>query len=219
MSKPCLIVLYRAILSALSRKTEGRGRSLLVSPRRIVATSRFARGFSFGVNCVIHGIGAPAFFMGALHPQFLTGDRAGGIHARRNLGRGTSYTRTVCPPGRKGAQFLGIVQGASVMMRTLTRGVSTIYPACPEPAFIPAESLHKQSSNLSEVETFSDVADGVEGLLQRTSAAYRDACRLPSASARRDLRAQISDYLSDLVTFCREIEALPATATRRACNG
>lgn len=219
MSKPCLIVLYRAILSALSRKAEGRGRSLLVSSRRIVATSRYARGFSFGVNRVIHGIGAPAFFMGAAHPQILTGDRAGGNHARRFLERGTSYTRTVCPPGRKGVQLLQDVLGASVMMRTLTRGVSTISPSCPEPVYAPAESLHKQSSNLPEVETFSDIANGIEGLLQRTSAAYRDACRLPSASARRDLRAQISDYLSDLVTFCREIEALPATATRRACNG
>ena len=105
MSKSCLTVLYRAILSALSRKAEGRGRSLLVSKRRIVATSRFARGFSFGVNRVIYGIGASAFFTGALHPQFLTGDRAGGNHARRFRLRGTSYTRTVCPPGRRDGQF------------------------------------------------------------------------------------------------------------------
>lgn len=216
MSKPCLTVLYRAILSALVRKNERRRGNLLSSTRRTIAGPRLMRGFSFGGSSN-HGVIASAL-LGALYPQFLTGSRAGGLRACRLLVRGISTPHGLPSPW-KGSAVLQTVLGASAMMRTLTRGASTIYPACPEPAFIPAESLHKQSSNLPEVETFSDIADGVEGLLQLASAAYRDACRLPSASARRDLRARLSEYVSDLVTFCREIEALPATATRRACNG
>lgn len=68
-SAPCAIVRWRAILSVLVRKNEGRGRSLLVSTRRTIATSRFARGVSLG-GSRIHGVIASAF-MGALHPQFL----------------------------------------------------------------------------------------------------------------------------------------------------
>lgn len=73
----CAIARCRAILSVLIRKNEGRGRSLLVSTRRTIATSRFARGVSFG-GSRIHGVIASAF-MGALHPQFLMGSRAGGL--------------------------------------------------------------------------------------------------------------------------------------------
>ena len=65
---PCAIGRWRAILPVLVRKNEGRGRSLLVSTRRTIATSRFARGVSFG-GSRIHGVIASAF-MGALHPPF-----------------------------------------------------------------------------------------------------------------------------------------------------
>lgn len=116
---PCAMGRWRAILSVLVRKNEGRGRSLLVSTRRTIATSRFARGVSFG-GSRIHGVIASAF-MGALHPQFLMGSRAGGFRARRFRVRGTSYTRTACPPRRKDGQFLQAVHGALAMMRTLRK--------------------------------------------------------------------------------------------------
>lgn len=165
-SAPCAIVRWRAILSVLVRKNEGRGRSLLVSTRRTIATSRFARGVSLG-GSRIHGVIASAF-MGALHPQFLMGSRAGGFRARRFRVRGTSYTRTACPPRRKDGQFLQAVHGALAMMRTLSRNVSTAFPSTPEPTF------------------------------------------LPSVAARAELRARVSDYLAELIAFCREVESLPA---------
>ena len=204
----CAIVRCRAILSVLVRKNEGRGRSLLVSTRRTIATSRFARGVSFG-GSRIHGVIASAF-MGALHPQFLMGSRAGGFRARRFRVRGTSYTRTACPPRRKDGQFLQAVHGALAMMRTLSRNVSTAFPSTPEPIFLPVQSCHKRVEERPQVNTFTDVADSAEGLLQRAQAAYRAVASLPSAVARAELRARVSDYLAELIAFCREVESLPA---------
>lgn len=204
---PCAIGRWRAILSVLVRKNEGRGRSLLVSTRRTIATSRFARGVSFG-GSRIHGVIASAF-MGALHPQFLMGSRAGGFRARRFRVRGTSYTRTACPPRRKDGQFLQAVHGALAMMRTLSRNVSTAFPSIPEPTFLPVQSCHKRVEERPQVNTFTDVADSAEGLLQRAQAAYREAAFLPSAVARAELRARVSDYLAELIAFCREVESLP----------
>lgn len=207
-SAPCAMGRWRAILSVLVRKNEGRGRSLLVSTRRTIATSRFARGVSFG-GSRIHGVIASAF-MGALHPQFLMGSRAGGFRARRFRVRGTSYTRTACPPRRKDGQFLQAVHGALAMMRTLSRNVSTAFPSTPEPIFLPVQSCHKHVEERPQVNTFTDVADGAEGLLQRAQAAYRAVASLPSAVARAELRARVSDYLAELIAFCREVESLPA---------
>lgn len=207
-SAPCAMGRWRAILSVLVRKNEGRGRSLLVSTRRTIATSRFARGVSFG-GSRIHGVIASAF-MGALHPQFLMGSRAGGFRARRFRVRGTSYTRTACPPRRKDGQFLQAVHGALAMMRTLSRNVSTAFPSTPEPIFLPVQSCHKRVEERPQVNTFADVADSAEGLLQRAQAAYRAVASLPSAVARAELRARVSDYLAELIAFCREVESLPA---------
>lgn len=204
---PCAIGRWRAILSVLVRKNEGRGRSLLVSTRRTIATSRFARGVSFG-GSRIHGVIASAF-MGALHPQFLMGSRAGGFRARRFRVRGTSYTRTACPPRRKDGQFLQAVHGALAMMRTLSRNVSTAFPSIPEPTFLPVQSCHKRVEERPQVNTFTDVADSAEGLFQRAQVAYREAAFLPSAVARAELRARVSDYLAELIAFCREVESLP----------
>lgn len=207
-SAPCAMGRWRAILSVLVRKNEGRGRSLLVSTRRTIATSRFARGVSFG-GSRIHGVIASAF-MGALHPQFLMGSRAGGFRARRFRVRGTSYTRTACPPRRKDGQFLQAVHGALAMMRTLSRNVSTAFPSIPEPTFLPVQSRRKHVEERSQVNTFADVADSAEGLLQRAQAAYRAVASLPSAVARAELRARVSDCLAELIAFCREVESLPA---------
>lgn len=204
----CAIARCRAILSVLVRKNEGRGRSLLIGTRRTIATSRFARGVSFG-GSRIHGVIASAF-MGALHPQFLMGSRAGGFRACRLLVRGTSYTRTACPPRRKDGQFLQAVLGALTMMRTLSRNVSTAFPSIPEPTFLPVQSRRKHVEERPQVNTFADVADCAEGLLQRAQAAYREAAFLPSAVARAELRARVSDCLAELIAFCREVESLPA---------
>ena len=206
---PCAIGRWRAILSVLVRKNEGRGRSLLVCSRRIVATSRFARGVSFGGNR-IHGLNAPAFIMGALHPQILTGGRGDGFRAYRFLEHGTSYSPRPALPVGKGVQLLQVVLGASAMMRTLSRNVSTAFPFIPEPTFLPVQSCHKRVEERPQVNTFTDVADGAEGIFQRAQVAYREAAFLPSAAARAELRARVSDYLAELIAFCREVESLPA---------
>ena len=46
-------------------------------------------------------------------------------------------------------------------------------------------------------------------LFQRAQVAYREAAFLPSAAARAELRARVSDYLAELIAFCREVESLP----------
>ena len=209
-SAPCAMGRWRAILSVLVRKNEGRGRSLLVCSRRIVATSRFARGVSFGGNR-IHGLNAPAFIMGALHPQILTGGRGDGFRAYRFLE--TRYRQ----PARRLPTLLGTVgafptscsRSILAMMRTLSRNVSTAFPSIPEPIFLPVQSCHKRVEERPQVNTFTDVADSAEGLLQRAQVAYREAAFLPSAAARAELRARVSDYLAELIAFCREVESLP----------
>lgn len=96
------------------------------------------------------------------------------------------------------------------MMRTLSRNVSTAFPSIPEPTFLPVQSCHKRVEERPQVNTFADVADGAESLFQRAQAAYREAAFLPSVAARSELRARVSDYLAELISFCREVESLPA---------
>ena len=96
------------------------------------------------------------------------------------------------------------------MMRTLSRNVSTAFSSIPEPTFLPVQSCRKHVEERPQVNTFTDVADGAEGLLQRVQAAYRAAAFLPSAAARAELRARVSDCLAELIAFCREVESLPA---------
>lgn len=95
------------------------------------------------------------------------------------------------------------------MMRTLSRNVSTAFPSIPEPIFLPVQSWHKRVEERPQVNTFADVADGVEGIFQRAQVAYREAAFLPSVAARSELRARVSDCLAELIAFCREVESLP----------
>lgn len=96
------------------------------------------------------------------------------------------------------------------MMRTLSRNVSTAFPSTPEPTFLPVQSRRKHVEERPQVNTFADVADGVEGIFQRAQVAYREAAFLPSVAARAELRARVSDCLAELIAFCREVESLPA---------
>lgn len=206
-SAPCAMGRWRAILSVLVRKNEGRRGNLLYCVRRTIAGPRLMRGFSFGGSSN-HGVIASAL-LGALYPQFLTGSRAGGLRACRLLTRGISTPHGLPSPW-KGSAVLKPVLGASAMMRTLSRNVSTAFPSTPEPIFLPVQSCHKRVEERPQVNTFADVADGVEGIFQRAQVAYREAAFLPSAAARAELRARVSDYLAELIAFCREVESLPA---------
>ena len=205
---PCAIVRWRAMLCASVRKSGCRRGNLLIGTRRTIAASCFARGVSFG-GSRIHGVIASAFFMGALYPRFLMGSRAGGFRACRLLVRGISTPHGLPSPW-KGSAVLQAVLGALAMMRTLSRNVSTAFPSTPEPIFLPVQSCHKRVEERPQVNTFTDVADSAEGLLQRAQAAYRAVASLPSAVARAELRARVSDYLAELIAFCREVESLPA---------
>ena len=205
-SAPCAMGRWRAMLCASVRKSGCRRGNLLISNRRTIAASCFARGVSFG-GSRIHGVIASAF-VGALHPKFLTGSRAGGFRACRLRLRGISTPHGLPSPW-KGRAVLQTAIGALTMMRTLSRNVSTAFPSIPEPIFLPVQSCHKRVEERPQVNTFADVADGAEGLLQRAQAAYREAAFLPSAVARAELRARVSDYLAELIAFCREVESLP----------
>ena len=206
-SAPCAMGRWRAMLSVLVRKNESRRGNLLYCVRRTIAGPRLMRGFSFGGSSN-HGVIASAL-LGALYPQFLTGSRAGGLRACRFRVRGISTPHGLPSPW-KGSAVLQTVHGALAMMRTLSRNVSTAFPSIPEPIFLPVQSCHKRVEERPQVNTFTDVADSAEGLLQRAQAAYREAAFLPSAVARAELRARVSDYLAELIAFCREVESLPA---------
>ena len=203
----CAIARCRAILSVLVRMNGRRRGNLPTSTRRTIAASRLVRGVSFGGSSN-HGVIASAL-LGALYPQFLTGSRAGGFRACRFRVRGISTPHGLPSPW-KGSAVLQTVHGALAMMRTLSRNVSTAFPSIPEPIFLPVQSRRKRVEERPQVNTFTDVADSAEGLLQRAQAAYREATFLPSAVARAELRARVSDYLAELIAFCREVESLPA---------
>lgn len=203
---PCAIVRCRAMLCASVRKSGCRRGNLLISNRRTIAASCFARGVSFG-GSRIHGVIASAF-VGALHPKFLTGSRAGGFRACRLRLRGISTPHGLPSPW-KGRAVLQTAIGALTMMRTLSRNVSTAFPSIPEPTFLPVQSCHKRVEERPQVNTFTDVADSAEGIFQRAQVAYRAVASLPSVAARSELRARVSDCLAELIAFCREVESLP----------
>ena len=206
-SAPCAMGRRRAMLCASVRKSGCRRGNLLIGTRRTIAASCFARGVSFG-GSRIHGVIASAF-VGALYPEFLMGSRAGGLRACRLRLRGISTPHGLPSPW-KGRTVLQTAIGALTMMRTLSRNVSTAFPSIPEPIFLPVQSRRKHVEERPQVNTFTDVADGAEGLLQRAQAAYRAAAFLPSAAARSELRARVSDCLAELIAFCRGVESLPA---------
>lgn len=198
---PCAIVRCRAMLCLPSRLTGCRLGGLRFS-RRLIATSRYARGFSFGVNRA-HGLIAPVPYCGLMpcgKPSGLSFPRE-----RSANPHGVSH-----PLGGRWGISYKLSLGILAMMRTLSRNVSTAFPSIPEPAFLPVQSCHKRAEERPQVNTFTDVADGAEGLLQRAQAAYRAGASLPSAVARAELRARVSDYLAELIAFCREVESLPA---------
>lgn len=197
---PCAIVRWRAMLCASVRKSGCRLGGLRFS-RRLIATSRYARGFSFGVNRA-HGLIAPVPYCGLMpcgKPSGLSFPRE-----RSANPHGVSH-----PLGGRWGISYKLSLGILAMMRTLSRNVSTAFSSIPEPTFLPVQSCRKHVEERPQVNTFTDVADSAEGLLQRAQAAYREAAFLPSAVARAELRARVSDCLAELIAFCREVESLP----------
>ena len=167
----CHNVLTRARIAVLARMSKGGGRIPLVSERRLIATSRSARGFSFGVNRD-HGIIAPSFFMGAIRPQFLTGSRGGGFRAYRIRSRGNSYPPRSALPVGKGEQFNKFVNGAFDMMLTLSSSVSTAFHFAPEPIYKPVTSA---TTGAVSYDVSSDVNAIVELLANEYNSTINDS--------------------------------------------
>lgn len=167
----CHNVLTRARIAVLARMSEYRGRSLFFSIRRLIATSRYARGFSFGVNRD-HGIVAPSYFVGAIRPQFLTGSRGGGFRAYRFLMRGNSYPPRSALPVGKGVRFNPIALGAFAMMLTLSSSVSTAFHSAPEPIYKPVTSA---TTGAVSYDISSDVNAIVELLANEYNSTINDS--------------------------------------------
>ena len=167
----CHNVLTRARIAVLARMSEYRGRSLFFSIRRLIATSRYARGFSFGVNRD-HGIVAPSYFVGAIRPQFLTGSRGGGFRAYRFLMRGNSYPPRSALPVGKGVRFNPIALGAFAMMLTLSSSVSTAFHFAPEPIYKPVTSA---TTGAVSYDVSSDVNAIVELLANEYNSTINDS--------------------------------------------
>ena len=207
-ARPC------AKMIAPIRKNGRRRGNLPTSTRRTIAASRLARGVSFGGSSN-HGVIASAL-LGALYPQFLTGSRAGGFRACRFRVRGISTPHGLPSPW-KGSAVLQTVHGALTMMRTLSRNVSTAFPSIPEPTFLPVQSCRKHVEERPQVNTFTDVADGLERLLERCTerAAFIESA--PADSRKKHAaRIVLRGYLSDLLELCADVQAIAETAGRPA---
>ena len=175
---------------------------LLITRRNTATPGMNARGVSF-CGFRTHGVIAPVPHYGQM-PRGKSHDLS--LPSERSANpRGVSHLLG----GRWGISYK-LTNGILAMMRTLSRNVSTAFPSIPEPIFLPVQSCHKRVEERPQVNTFADVADSAEGLFQRAQAAYREAAFLPSAVARAELRARVSDYLAELIAFCREVESLPA---------
>ena len=204
----CAIARCRAMLCLPSRLTGCRLGGLRFS-RRLIATSRYARGFSFGVNRA-YGLIAPVPYCGLMpcgKPSGLSFPRE-----RSANPHGVSH-----PLGGRWGISYKLSLGILAMMRTLSRNVSTAFPSIPEPTFLPVQSCRKHVEERPQVNTFTDVADGLERLLERCTerAAFIESapadCRHKQA-ARNALRG----YLSDLLDLCADVQAIAETAGRPA---
>lgn len=188
----CAIAKCRAMLCLPSRLTGGRLGGLQ-NQRRLIATSRSARGFSFGINRN-HGLIAPVPHYGLMpcgKPSGLS------LPLERSANpRGVSHLLG----GRWGISYK-LTNGILAMMRTLSRNVSTAFPNTPEPAFLPVESLHKRSAGSQKADTLNDIADAVDALLGRCADALDAANRVKNAARRNSLKAAYLSYVEELVDF------------------
>lgn len=183
----CHNVPTRARISVLARMSKGGLGGLLFNTRRLIATSRLVRGFSFGVNR--KGIIAPVLNYGLM------------LH-------GKSFDLSL--PSRRSANPCGVthllggwwltsysqILGIKAMMLTLSRSVSTAFPSIPEPFFKPVVDASKPVSY--------DVAEDVSVILNRCVKEYQNANREPSLFQRTIRLNVLRAVVEDVVTFCDE---------------
>ena len=161
----CHNVLTRATIAVLARMSKG-GLGGLHSTRRLIATSRFARGFSFGISR--NGIIAPVPNYGLMShgkPSGLSlpcGRSANPCGVSHLLGGwwGISYKLT---------------QGIQAMMLTLSRGVSTAFISTPAPVYQPVTSATAGSCEPVSYDVTSDVNAIVELLANEYNSTINDS--------------------------------------------
>lgn len=161
----CHNVLSRATIAVLARMSKG-GLGGLHSIRRLIATSRFDRGFSFGVNR--DGIIAPVPNYGLMShgkpsglslPDRRSANPCGVSHL---LGGwwGNSYNQ---------------ISGILAMMLTLSSSVSTAFHSTPAPVYQPVTSATAGSSEPVSYDVTSDVNAIVELLANEYNSTINDS--------------------------------------------
>lgn len=161
----CYAVLSRARI-AVPTRVSGCGLGGLHSNRRLIATSRFARGFSFGVNR--DGIIAPV-------PNY------GLMSHGKPSGLSLPVERSANPCGV--SHLLGgwwvtsysLTTGILAMMLTLSRGVSTAFISTPAPVYQPVTSATAGSCEPVSYDVTSDVNAIVELLANEYNSTINDS--------------------------------------------
>lgn len=160
----CHNVLTRARIAVPTRVSGCGLGSPLSDTRRLIATSRFARGFSFGVNRN-HGIIAPAFFYG-----LMSHGKPSGLPLPSR--RSANPCDVPHPHGRRLGIPYSPILGIKAMMLTLSSSVSTAFHSAPEPIYKPVTSA---TAGAVSYDVSSDVNAIVELLANEYNSTINDS--------------------------------------------
>ena len=158
----CHNVLTRARIAVLARMSKG-GLGGLHSTRRLIATSRFDRGFSFGVNR--NGIIAPVPNYGLMSH----GKPSGLSLPRRRSANPCGVSHLL--GGWWGISYSQL-RGIQAMMLTLSSSVSTAFHFAPEPIYKPVTSA---TTGAVSYDVSSDVNAIVELLANEYNSTINDS--------------------------------------------
>ena len=161
----CHNVLTRARIAVLARMSKG-GLGGLHSTRRLIATSRFARGFSFGVNR--NGIIAPVPNYGLMSH----GKPSGLSLPRRRSANPCGVSHLL--GGWWGISYSQL-RGIQAMMLTLSSSVSTAFHSTPAPVYQPVTSATAGSCDPVSYDVTSDVNAIVELLANEYNSTINDS--------------------------------------------
>ena len=162
----CHNVPTRARIAVLARMSKGGLGGLLTDTRRLIATSRFARGFSFGVNR--NGIIAPVPNYGLMSH----GKPSGLSLPRRRSANPCGVSHLL--GGWWGISYSQL-RGIQAMMLTLSRGVSTAFISTPAPVYQPVTSATAGSCEHVSYDVTSDVNAIVELLANEYNSTIYDS--------------------------------------------
>ena len=186
----CYAVLSRATIAVLTHMSEG-DLGGLQKHRRLIATSRFARGFSFGVNR--NGIIAPVPNYGLMSRGKPSGLLCSYVAVRQPAWR-------LPPSWRLVGDFLQSNIGIKAMMLTLSSSVSTAFPSVPEPIYKPVTS----ATAVSRDPVSYDVSSDLNAVFDRCAGEYVSANREPSLFNRTIRLNVLRGVAVDVLRFCDE---------------